>query len=119
MDSSQFNGTSLNGGYEDTLSSVALNEQGDLVIELIDCAGEFIAGSGSNHAYRLIIEQSEKTRLIDLLLPTDQHPLLEVYDDPDQLLLWIMKTHFSDYYAVYAWLQQHDIRYKATLDRWA
>lgn len=101
----------LPGGLARTASSVEVQPDGSLMIELYDYSEEADQAFGNDVAYLIYVDQGNLGRLQQALgLPRAE---------ADEALLQTMAGQFPDYYAVMRWLDSERIPYRKEFDAWA
>jgi hypothetical protein len=106
----------LKGVLDRTSSSVYAGENASLVIEHFDFSSAAENSFGSDVAFLLHVESKHKTRIRRLLRTQSTRP---ARTGDDKELFALMKKHFSDYFAVKEWLDEHKIPYRSEFDPWA
>jgi hypothetical protein len=107
----------LKGGLEKTSSSAEVKADGSLVIELYDFSHEAEERLGNDVAFLLTISARDKMHLLTQLMAEQE--VIPDLSDQDDLLLWLLRARFSDYYAVRQWLEKKGFPYQEAFDPWA
>ncbi|MEW6733624.1 MAG: hypothetical protein AB1489_20005 [Acidobacteriota bacterium] len=107
----------LNGGLENTVSTVEIRDDRSLVIEFYDFSPEAENLLGNDVAYTLTIDVTTKIRVLARLM--EENGLIPNFLEDDDLLLQLLEERFKDYFGVQEWLQTNGIAYRKEFDPWA
>jgi hypothetical protein len=105
----------LRGVLAKTASSVAIGEDGSLVVELYDFSDAAQRWLGNDVAFLLKLDAAAKDDALARLLPGGLPPSA----DEDTLLLQLVAERFADYYDVERWLNEQGIPFRKEFEPWA
>ncbi len=106
----------LRGVLQHTASCVAIDDRGELVVELYDFSPEAHTCLGNDVAFLLHVGAAEKDHALLRLLDERQPPDAA---DRDALVLQLLAERFADYYDVKRWFEAEGIPYRYEFEPWA
>lgn len=105
----------LGNSLEGSASWIYPSEGGSLRIEFYDFGEKAQTAIGNDVAFLVSVARHDKERLLETPAPSD----VEEMGSLDDTLLHRVAERFGSYFAVTAWLDEHDIPYKHTVEAWA
>ena len=117
MGESQPKRVRLRGGPEDTASSVSIEPDGSMVVELYDFSAQAEQGFGNDVAFLLTVQSSDTDALLAALLDGKESHSGDI--DRGGLILRVMEERFASYFKVKEWLEERGIPFGTRFDPWA
>ncbi|BCX03312.1 MAG: hypothetical protein KatS3mg053_1250 [Candidatus Roseilinea sp.] len=108
----------LAGGLERTTTSVAIKDDGSLIVEFYDFSADAHHALGRDVAFIMAVRADNKQHLLNCLLIEEQIDETSALNS-DELLLRLMEKRFKDFFEVKAFFQNKNIPHEEICDDWA